>query len=47
MDKVADMRVLARQQWEKRAKTLGIEVETAQEVKEEKEMSADKNGSGG
>ncbi len=44
MDKVADMRVLARQQWEKRAKTLGIEIEAAQEVKEEKEMSADKNG---
>ncbi len=47
MDKVADMRVLARQQWEKRAKTLGIEIETAQEFKEEKEMAADKNGSVG
>ncbi|HDQ05044.1 MAG TPA: HlyC/CorC family transporter [Deltaproteobacteria bacterium] len=46
MDKVVDMRVLARQQWEKRAKSLGIEFETVEQLNDKKEKSSDKDGSG-
>jgi CBS domain containing-hemolysin-like protein len=44
MDKVEDMRVLARQQWLKRAKALGIEIDSAimNQVEQDAQMDPDK-----
>ncbi len=41
MDRVEDMRVLARQQWQKRAEALGLEVELPRE--EGKDVSDQKS----
>ncbi len=41
-DRVADMRVLARQQWEKRAKSLGIDLEALENDKDEEDNSSDR-----
>lgn len=42
-DSVADMRILARQRWEKRAKSLGIDLEALEKDSDEKEnLSAEK-----
>jgi CBS domain containing-hemolysin-like protein len=41
MDKVEDMQILARQQWAKRAKALGLEVDTSKQKKAEPNTPAD------
>jgi CBS domain containing-hemolysin-like protein len=44
MDKVEDMRILARQQWLKRAKALGIEIDSTimNQVEQDAQMDPDK-----